>query len=202
MNCGSPRELASVAVLWENRSGRLRFSWDPQWGSPGELILWNSTLVSNRESIFREVWFLWNCVQETLAKQKEELETSLTDLYTTCEFVEKALEHGSETEVLLVKKQVGCLADVNCYKPRGLSDIAGMHKNFTLLVSHFKASICALNRRRGDTHKWGRMTVLILNTSQQCLRFLLCTALMQGCLLRLNERLYFFINFTLFSNFL
>ncbi len=45
--------------------------------------------------------------QSTLAKQKDELETSLADLYTSCEFVEKALEHGSDTEILLVKKQVG-----------------------------------------------------------------------------------------------
>jgi tripartite motif-containing protein 2/3 len=34
------------------------------------------------------------------------LEGSLADLYTSCEFVEKALTHGSETEILLVKKQV------------------------------------------------------------------------------------------------
>ena len=44
--------------------------------------------------------------QATLAKQKDELEGSLADLYTSCEFVEKALTHGSETEILLVKKQV------------------------------------------------------------------------------------------------
>ena len=42
-----------------------------------------------------------------MCKQKDELETSLADLYTSCEFVEKALTHGSETEILLVKKQVG-----------------------------------------------------------------------------------------------
>lgn len=47
-----------------------------------------------------------SCKQATLAKQKDELETSLADLYTSCEFVEKALTHGSETEILLVKKQV------------------------------------------------------------------------------------------------
>ena len=40
------------------------------------------------------------------AKQRDELEGSLADLYTSCEFVEKALTHGSETEILLVKKQV------------------------------------------------------------------------------------------------
>jgi hypothetical protein len=45
--------------------------------------------------------------QRTLTKQRDELESSLADLYTSCEFVEKALEHGSETEILLVKKQVG-----------------------------------------------------------------------------------------------
>ena len=60
-----------------------------------------------RADVLREVNNREAAKQATLAKQKEELETSLTDLYTTCEFVEKALEHGSETEVLLVKKQVG-----------------------------------------------------------------------------------------------
>ena len=59
-----------------------------------------------RADVLREVSNREAAKQATLAKQKEELETSLTDLYTTCEFVEKALEHGSETEVLLVKKQV------------------------------------------------------------------------------------------------
>ena len=48
-----------------------------------------------------------SCKQNTLCKQRDELETSLADLYTSCEFVEKALTHGSETEILLVKKQVG-----------------------------------------------------------------------------------------------
>ncbi len=38
----------------------------------------------------------------SLAKQRDELEGSLADLYTSCEFVEKALKHGSETEILLV----------------------------------------------------------------------------------------------------
>ncbi len=53
--------------------------------------------------------------QLTLGKQRDELEGSLADLYTSCEFVEKALTHGSETEILLVKKQV-CL---QISKPRG-----------------------------------------------------------------------------------
>ena len=46
------------------------------------------------------------CKQATLSKQKDELEDSLADLYTSCEFTEKALTHGTETEILLVKKQV------------------------------------------------------------------------------------------------
>ena len=48
-----------------------------------------------------------------------------------------------------------------------------MYNNFTLLFSHFQASIWALNRRRGDPHKLDRKTVLTLNTSQQYLIFLL-----------------------------
>ena len=62
-----------------------------------------------RADVVRDLSAREGAKQATLAKQKEELETSLTDLYTTCEFVEKALEHGSETEVLLVKKQVGLM---------------------------------------------------------------------------------------------
>ena len=47
------------------------------------------------------------------AKQRDELEGSLADLYTSCEFVEKALTHGSETEILLVKKQVRAVLHLN-----------------------------------------------------------------------------------------
>ena len=55
----------------------------------------------------------------------------------------------------------------------GLSDIARVQENFVLLVSHFQASIWALNRRRGNVHKPDRKTGLTFNTSQQYLRILL-----------------------------
>ena len=58
--------------------------------------------------------------------------------------------------------------------------IAGLHKNFSLLVSPFQASIWALNRKRGDTPVPDRETVLTLNTSQQCAEMLLMS-------LRLNR---------------
>ena len=51
--------------------------------------------------------------------------------------------------------------------PVWLSEIAGMYKNFALFVSHFQASIFALNKRRVDVHKPYRMTVLTFHTSQQ-----------------------------------
>ena len=59
-----------------------------------------------RHELLRRLRRISVCKQTTLAKQKDELEGSLADLYTSCEFVEKALTHGSETEILLVKKQV------------------------------------------------------------------------------------------------
>lgn len=62
---------------------------------------------SRREVILRDLAMKEKAKQETLDRQKDEIETSLADLYTSCEFVEKALTHGSETEILLVKKQVG-----------------------------------------------------------------------------------------------
>ncbi|XP_059080014.1 tripartite motif-containing protein 2-like [Tigriopus californicus] len=62
---------------------------------------------SRREVILRDLAMKEKSKQETLDRQKDEIETSLADLYTSCEFVEKALTHGSETEILLVKKQVG-----------------------------------------------------------------------------------------------
>ena len=55
----------------------------------------------------------------------------------------------------------------------GLSDIARVQENFVLLVSHFQASIWALNRRRGNVHKLDRKTGQTFNTSQQYLRILL-----------------------------
>ena len=59
-----------------------------------------------RNELLRRLSHISSYKQATLAKQKDELEGSLADLYTSCEFVEKALTHGSETEILLVKKQV------------------------------------------------------------------------------------------------
>jgi len=59
-----------------------------------------------RNELLNRLGHISRCKQATLAKQKDELEGSLADLYTSCEFVEKALTHGSETEILLVKKQV------------------------------------------------------------------------------------------------
>ena len=64
-------------------------------------------LVNNRKDhLLQRLRHISSCKQSTLNKQKDELEGSLADLYTSCEFVEKALTHGSETEILLVKKQV------------------------------------------------------------------------------------------------
>lgn len=59
-----------------------------------------------RDELLLRLRGISNHKQSTLSKQKDELEGSLADLYTSCEFVEKALTHGSETEILLVKKQV------------------------------------------------------------------------------------------------
>ena len=58
--------------------------------------------------------------------------------------------------------------------------IAGLLTNLRLLISIFQASILALNRRRGDTHKLDRKTVLTFNTSLQCAKRLLSS-------LRLNR---------------
>ena len=69
-------------------------------------ILFHSTHVLTYFLQLNRLRHISTCKQATLTKQKDELEGSLADLYTSCEFVEKALTHGSETEILLVKKQV------------------------------------------------------------------------------------------------
>lgn len=67
-----------------------------------------AALVNDRrEELLRQLRRTESQKQATLMKQRDEFESSLGDLYTSCEFVEKALTHGSETEILLVKKQVG-----------------------------------------------------------------------------------------------
>lgn len=65
-------------------------------------------LIQNRRAeLLSQLTQTESAKQDTINKQRDELEGSLADLYTSCEFVEKALTHGSETEILLVKKQVG-----------------------------------------------------------------------------------------------
>ena len=65
-----------------------------------------TVINERREELVQRLGHISAAKQATLSKQKDELESSLADLYTSCEFVEKALTHGSETEILLVKKQV------------------------------------------------------------------------------------------------
>ena len=38
--------------------------------------------------------------------QRKELEDNLADLYTSCEFVVRAIDNATPTQLLLVKKQV------------------------------------------------------------------------------------------------
>ncbi|UYV83691.1 TRIM2 [Cordylochernes scorpioides] len=58
--------------------------------------------------------------QDVLASQKEFLEMSLSNLRTSCELTENALNHGSDTEILLVNKEMSEklieIADMNVQK--------------------------------------------------------------------------------------
>ena len=65
--------------------------------------------------------------------------------------------------------------------------IVGLHKNLRLLISLFQASIGALNRRRGDTHKQDRKTVLTtVLASLQCTELLLSSLRLLTALLEIE----------------
>lgn len=65
------------------------------------------TLEQRKMTLLNELEAIHSQKQQTLARQKELLENCLANLSSSCEFTEKALGRGNETEILLVKKQMG-----------------------------------------------------------------------------------------------
>ncbi|GAB6023756.1 Tripartite motif-containing protein 2, variant 2 [Chamberlinius hualienensis] len=63
-------------------------------------------LKQRQVALLTELEEIHNQKQETLSKQKEMLESCLANLSSSCEFTEKALSRGNDTQVLLVRKQM------------------------------------------------------------------------------------------------
>lgn len=64
-------------------------------------------LQDRKVTLFNDLNELHSDKQNTLAEQKQVLDNLLMNISNTCDFTEGTLEHGSDTQILLVKKQMG-----------------------------------------------------------------------------------------------
>ena len=67
--------------------------------------------VSSKREKLGKHWIIhnlrWNVCCSGSESQLKDLEENLTDVLTSCEFVDRAIDNASPTQLLLVKKQVG-----------------------------------------------------------------------------------------------
>merc|ERR1719300_334007 len=64
-------------------------------------------IEERRTHLLNQLHFRASSKREKLDSQRKELEDNLADLYTSCEFVDRAIDNATPTQLLLVKKQVG-----------------------------------------------------------------------------------------------
>jgi len=64
-------------------------------------------IEERRTNLLNQLHFRASTKREKLDSQRKELEDNLADLYTSCEFVDRAIDNATSTQLLLVKKQVG-----------------------------------------------------------------------------------------------
>jgi len=64
-------------------------------------------IEERRTHLLNQLHFRASTKREKLDSQRKELEDNLADLYTSCEFVDRAIDNATPTQLLLVKKQVG-----------------------------------------------------------------------------------------------
>lgn len=65
-----------------------------------------NTLEQRRQTLLTELDETYSRKQQILRQQREMLDACLANVNTSCDFTEKALSHGSDAEVLIVKKQM------------------------------------------------------------------------------------------------
>lgn len=66
----------------------------------------HNTLEQRRQALLSELEETYARKQRILRQQREMLDACLANANASCEFTEKALGHGSDTEILIVKKQM------------------------------------------------------------------------------------------------
>lgn len=64
-------------------------------------------LEARRADLLRQLHYRLETKRDKLGCQLKELEELLSDVYTTSQFVDTALDSGTDTQLILVKKQVG-----------------------------------------------------------------------------------------------
>lgn len=63
-------------------------------------------LNDRKAALLKDLNNIYNKKQEVLSNQKENMESIITRIKSCCEFTEETLEHGSDTEILLVRKEM------------------------------------------------------------------------------------------------
>lgn len=63
-------------------------------------------MAERKATLVKDLNNIYNHKQHVLKEQKENLENILTKIQSCCEFTEETLEHGNDTEILLVKKEM------------------------------------------------------------------------------------------------
>ena len=88
-------------------------------------------LMSERKAtLLKELNNIHNHKQKVLKEQKENLENLLTKISKCCEFTEETLEHGNDTEILLVKKETSDKLREYSYSRIQLQPEENDHVNF------------------------------------------------------------------------
>lgn len=63
-------------------------------------------MAERKATLVKDLNNIYNHKQHVLKEQKENLENILSKIQSCCEFTEETLEHGNDTEILLVKKEM------------------------------------------------------------------------------------------------
>lgn len=64
-------------------------------------------LMNDRKAtLLKDLNSIYDKKQDVLVKQKESIENAITKMNTCCEFTEETIEHGTDTEILLVRKEM------------------------------------------------------------------------------------------------
>ncbi|KAG1679573.1 Tripartite motif-containing protein 3 [Nymphon striatum] len=101
-------DLSSAVDSINETSSSLQVKYDEATSRITETFEYMIKLLQDRKvNLLNELNEIHSDKQNTLAEQKQVLDNLLINIGNTCDFIEGTLEHGSDTQILLLKKQMG-----------------------------------------------------------------------------------------------